>query len=313
MKTTLIRGTHNLKPAHRGCVLTIGNYDGIHLGHQAVLTSVRERASELGVASMVMTFEPTPMEYFAPEEAPARLSSLRETVQDICAQHIARLLCINFDQRFADLSPQVFIEHLLVEKLYIREILVGEDFRFGSQRAGDVQLLREQGERYGFSVAPMPTVEQGGARVSSTRIRDALAIGDLASVEALLGRPYRVSGRVIKGAQLGRTLNVPTANIKLRRKPAPCYGVYAVEAELEDGRRLPAAASLGIRPTVDNDSGKQCLLEVHILDFNEDLYGQRLNVHFRHYLRPEARFDDTQALRTQMLADIEQARSLLAR
>lgn len=309
MNMTLIRGIHNLQPEHRGCVLTIGNYDGIHLGHQAVLQHVSKRADELNVASMVMTFEPTPMEYFASDKAPARLSSLRETLQDVAAQHIDRLLCIRFSQHFANLSPQAFIDDLLVKRLNVSEVLVGEDFRFGKQRAGDVQLLREHSQRHGFTVAPMPTVECGGSRVSSTRIRDALAQGDLAAAKRLLGRPYRVSGRVIPGAQLGRTLDVPTANLKLQRKPAPCYGVYAVEAELADGRRLPAAASLGVRPTVD---GRQCLLEVHILDFNEDIYGQRLNVYFRHYLRPEARFEDTQALRTQMLVDIEQTRALMA-
>ncbi len=304
----LIRGIHNLKPEHRGCVLTIGNYDGIHLGHQAVLARLRERAEALGVASMVMTFEPTPMEYFALEQAPARLSSLRETVEDIAAQNIDRLLCVQFNQRFASLSPRKFVDDLLVQRLKVSEILVGEDFRFGKERAGDVRMLREQGRRNGFNVAPMPTVEVAGERVSSTRVRDALAQGDLKTAQSLLGRPYHVSGRVIRGAQLGRTLNVPTANIKLRRKSATRYGVYAVEAELADGRRFPAAANLGVRPTVN---GKQCLLEVHLLDFREDLYGQHLNVYFYHYLRPEARFENIDALREQMLLDIEQTRSLL--
>lgn len=309
MTMTLIRGIHNLKPEHRGCVLTIGNYDGIHKGHQAVLAQLQQRANSLNVASTVMTFEPTPMEYFCPEQAPARLSSLRETVGDIAAQGIDRLLCVRFNKHFASQSPQAFIDDLLIKRLGVREVLIGEDFRFGKDRAGDVTLLREQGEKQGFSVAPIPTVEWDSARVSSTRVRQALALGDPQAARALLGRPYRISGRVIPGEQLGRTLNVPTANLKLQRKPAPCYGVYAVEAELEDGRCLPAAASLGVRPTVN---GKQCLLEVHVLDFNEDLYGQRINVYFKDYLRPEARFENTDALREQMLLDIEQVRRISA-
>lgn len=304
----VIRGLHNLQAAHHGCVLTIGNYDGIHLGHQAVLSRLAERGQSLNLPSMVMTFEPTPMEFFRPELAPTRLSSFRETVQDIAAQNIDRLLCVRFDQNFANLSPQAFTRSLLVEKLGVAEILVGDDFRYGSQRTGDVALLREQGQAHGFTVASLPAVVVNGARASSTRVRGALAEGDLKQAAALLGRPYRISGRVTRGAQLGRTLNVPTANIKLRRKPAPCYGVYAVEVELADGRRLSGAANLGVRPTVN---GTQCLLEVHILDFDADLYGQRINVYFRHYLRPETRFADTQALRTQMLADIAQVRRLL--
>lgn len=310
MAMQVIRGLHNLRPEHHGCALSIGNFDGVHLGHQKVLARLRERARSLRLPSMVMTFEPTPMECFNPQQAPARLATLRETIQDIAKLKVDRLLCVRFDQRFADLSAQAFAADLLAQRLGIAELMVGEDFRFGAQRAGDLSLLRAQGERCGFSVAPMPTVMVDGARVSSTRVRQALAEGDPLLAERLLGRAYRISGRVAYGAQLGRTLNVPTANIALRRKPAPRYGVYAVYVELPDGRRVAGAANLGVRPTVD---GKQCLLEVHLLDFNEHLYGQRLNVYFRAYIRPEVRFADTQALRTQMLADIEQVRALLTK
>lgn len=304
----VIRGLHNLQPEHRGCVLSIGNFDGVHLGHQKVLAQLRARAGALSLPSMVMTFEPTPMEFFDPQQAPARLSILRETIQDIGRLKVDRLLCVRFGQCFADLSPRSFVADLLAQRLRVTEVMVGEDFRFGAQRAGDLEMLRCQGEKCGFAVAPMPTVMVDGARVSSTRVREALAQGDPALAEQLLGHAYRISGRVAYGAQLGRTLNVPTANIALRRKPAPRYGVYAVQVELPDGRIVDGAANLGVRPTVD---GKRCLLEVHLLDFNEDLYGQRLNVHFRAYIRPEVRFDDTQALRTQMLIDIEQVRALL--
>lgn len=304
----VIRGLYNLRPEHRGCVLSIGNFDGMHLGHQKILDELRERAARRNLASMVMTFEPKPLEFFDPQHAPARLASLRETIQDMAALELGRLLCVRFDQRFADLSPQAFVEELLVKQLGVAEVMVGEDFRYGCQRAGNLSSLRKQGEAHGFSVVPMPTVMYDGERVSSTRVRAALGQGKPALAENLLGRAYKISGRVAHGAQLGRTLNVPTANIALHRKPAPQYGVYAVNAQLADGRCLPGAANLGVRPTVD---GKQCLLEVHLLDFNEDIYGQRLNVYFREFLRPELRFEDTQALRTQMLADIEQARVLL--
>jgi len=306
----VIRGIRQLRARHHGCVLTIGNYDGIHLGHQAVLSRLRECGAALGLPSVVMTFEPTPMEFFCPEQAPARLSNLRESIQDISAQHIDRLLCVRFNQTFADLSPDAFTRELLVNKLGVAQILVGEDFRYGHERAGNVAHLRAQGEALGFTVAPMPTVKVDGERVSSTRVRQALAHGKLDETRALLGRSYRISGLVIKGAQLGRTLDVPTANLQLKRLPAPRFGVYAVQAELADGRCYPAAANLGVRPTVN---GTHCLLEVHIMDFKRDLYGQRINVHFEHYLRPETRFADTQALRTQMLDDIKQARQLLAR
>lgn len=304
----LVRGIHNLKARHRGCVLTIGNYDGLHLGHQAVLAQLNEAAAERGLPSALLTFEPMPLEFFDPEAAPPRLASFREKAEDAAGLGLDRLVCARFDRCFAAMTPEDFVRDLIVRDLRASYVLVGEDFRFGRERAGDIDLLTELGREHGFEMAPMPTVVEDGGRVSSTRVREALAAGEPGQAARLLGRPYRISGRVRLGAQLGRTLGIPTANLRVTRKPAPRFGVYAVEVAIDDGRVVPAAANLGVRPTVN---GRDCLLEVHLLDFDGDLYGQRLSVRFRHFLRPEARFDSTEALRVQMLDDIERVRSLL--
>ena len=292
-----------------GCVLTIGNYDGIHRGHQAIFERVRERAAAGGGAATVMTFEPKPAEFFAGAQAPVRLSSLRESIEDIAACGIQRLLALRFDRAFAALTPAQFVQQLLVAHLNVREVFVGEDFRYGHQREGDFDSLSAAGRQHGFAVSRVPTVTIDGERVSSTRVRAALADGRVDDANALLGRAYRISGRVAPGAQLGRTLDVPTANLIMHRRPAPRYGVYAVQVQLADGRRRAGAANLGTRPTVD---GRRCLLEVHLLDFNEDIYGQRVQVHFHEFLRSEARFESVEALRTQMLADIERTRRVMA-
>jgi len=304
----LIRGLNNLKPDHRDCVLTIGNYDGLHKGHQAMLARLRERAREAGVPSTVMSFEPMPREFFDPDGSPARLSSLREKIEDLAAFDVDRLLCLRFDRSLAAVDPSAFVQDLVIQRLRPRYILVGADFRFGRNRAGDVNLLADYGRRHGFEVATLPDVCDNGERVSSTRVRDALAAGDTKRAERLLGRPYRMSGRVARGEQLGRQLGVPTANIRLGRRPAPCFGVYAVDAILPGGERVPGAANLGIRPTV---GGRACLLEVHLIGYRGNLYGERIDVRFRSFLRPEARFETTDALRSQMLADIERASEIL--
>lgn len=305
----IVRGLHNLRERHHGCALTIGNYDGMHLGHQAVMADLRRRADALGLPATVMSFEPTPREFFAPESAPPRLASMRERIEDFAAHGVDRLVYVRFDEAFAALSPAVFVEDLLVARLGARVVLVGRDFRFGASRAGDTELLAAYGREHGFEFAPVPTVSRHGERVSSTRVRAALAGGELGLAAELLGRPYRMSGRVAGGARLGRTLDVPTANLPIRRRPAPAFGVYAVRARLADGRLVDGAANLGTRPTVN---GTGCLLEVHLLDFHEDLYGQRMEVYFHEYLRSEERFETTEALREQMLSDIDQARAVLA-
>lgn len=303
-----IRGLSNLRAAHSGNVLTIGNYDGLHLGHQAVMARLRELAAETALPAMVMTFDPSPAEYFAREDPPARLSSLREKIIDVGAQGMDRYLCVRFDRRFSQLSAAAFVDKLLVARLGARVVLVGEDFRFGRDRGGDVEMLARAGRRLGFAVAPLPTVEVAGARVSSTRVRAALAAGEVDRATDLLGRPYRMCGRVVAGARLGRTLGVATANLRITRRPAPRYGVYAARVRLADGRVLPAAASLGVRPTV---AGTQVLLEAHLLDFAEDIYGQHLEVRFQAFLRDEQRFEHTEALRQAMVVDIERTRAVL--
>lgn len=305
----VVRGLHNLQAAHRGCVLTIGNFDGLHLGHQAVIETLCERAKQLNLPSVLMTFEPTPREFFCPDEAPPRLSRLRETLEDAAQLGLDRLLIVRFDKSFSTLSPQAFVRELLVERLGVRLVIVGEDFRFGAEREGSLELLRQAGRAHGFEVAPMPTVTIDGQRVSSTRVRAALAAGQVQTARQLLGRAYRVSGRVVAGQRLGRTLGMPTANLRMLRKPAPRFGVYAVDVVLEDDSRWPAAASLGTRPTV---SGEGCLLESYLLDFDADLYGRQIDVLFHTFLRDEERFDDLDTLRRQMQQDVQDVRAYFA-
>ncbi len=305
-----VRRVSALPPAGRGCVLTIGNFDGVHRGHQAIIQRLTALAATHDLPATLLTFDPTPLEFFKPEAAPARLSSLREKIQDTARYGLHRLVRARFDERFAAQLPTEFVRSLLVGQLGVAAVMVGADFRFGRDRAGDLAMLEKLGRECDFEVLRVPTVSVDGQRVSSTRVREALAAGQPDVAETLLGRPYRVCGRVIRGQRLGRSLGVPTANLDLQRKVAPCHGVYAVRVRLADGRMVDGAASLGTRPTVN---GQGCLLEVHLLDFNEDLYGTRIEVFFHAFLRGEARFDSTSALRDAMMADIDHARALLAR
>lgn len=306
----LIRGLHNLRPRHRANVVTIGNFDGVHLGHQAVLGQVAEKADELEVPATVVLFEPQPQEFFVPQRAPARLTRLRGKVQALRRYAVNRVLCIRFDQRFAALSPQQFIERVLLQGLETRYLVVGDDFRFGHRREGNFVSLQQAGERHGFPVVNMHSFHVDGARVSSTRIREALAIGDLATAEKLLGRPYRMCGRVARGNQRGRSIGFPTANIHLHRKATPLTGVYAVELFGIEGEPLPGVANIGSRPTVD---GTRTLLEVHLFDFDRDIYGRHVHVEFQQRLREEKRFESFEQLRQQIERDVETARGLFAR
>lgn len=302
----LIRGLHNLRARHRGNAVTIGNFDGVHRGHQAMLAALREEASVLGVPSLVMCFEPQPQEFFAGEQAPGRLMTWRDKAEALAACGVDRLLLVRFDQRFRAYTAQGFIEELLVRDLGSRHVLVGDDFRFGCDRSGDHALLQRLGGEQGFSVGRMPTVtvdDQG--RVSSTRLRAAVAAADFALAETLAGRPFAVSGHVVHGDKLGRTLGLPTANLLMRRKVLPLRGVYAVEAfDLSaglDARPLPGVANVGSRPTVQ---GVQARCEVHLLNYQGDLYGRRLRVVFRHKLRDEQRFPSLDALKAAIEADV---------
>ncbi len=306
-----IRGLHNLRPHHRGCVATIGNFDGVHRGHQAVIGQLADKAGQWHLPTLVMLFEPQPLEFLRPEAAPPRLMRLREKLQALRRYSVDRVLCVRFDERFAALAPQAFIEQILVEKLAVRYLVVGDDFRFGAGRRGDFEMLVRAGKRYGFEAAHMHTVTLDGERVSSTRIRERLAAGDLAGAETMLGRPYRLCGRVAHGDKLGRKLGIPTANLHLHRTTAsPVRGIFVVEVFGLQGEPWPAVASVGTRPTV---GGTRCLLEVHLLDFEGDLYGAHLSVDFLHKLRDEKRFESLEALKARMRADIEEARAYFRR
>lgn len=304
----LIRGLHNLRERHQGCVATIGNFDGVHQGHQVVLQQVKAKARSLGLPSVVIIFEPQPREFFAPHEAPPRLSRFGEKVRLLEAQGVDRVLCLMFNTRLRSMSADQFIEQLLVERLNVSHFVVGDDFRFGCDRRGDFRLLQEAGRRYGFSVEETATYEIDGERVSSTRVRRALEAHDFALAARLLGRPYRVAGRVMHGQKLGRTLGSPTANVRMHRFACPLRGVYVVDG-IVAGRRYPGICNLGVRPTVE---GRRPVLEVHLLDFDADLYGALMQVEFLHFLREECRFDGLDALKAQIRADIEAARHWLA-
>ncbi|MFK8332114.1 bifunctional riboflavin kinase/FAD synthetase [Pseudomonas sp. BJa5] len=302
----LVRGLHNLRPQHRGCVATIGNFDGVHRGHQAILARLRERAAELGVPSCVVIFEPQPREYFAPDTAPARLARLRDKVALLAAEGVDRVLCLSFNQRLSKLSAAEFVDTILVDGLGVKHLEVGDDFRFGCDRVGDFEFLQQVGLSQGFTVEAAQTVELDSLRVSSTQVRQALAKADFALAERLLGRPFRISGRVLHGQKLARQLGTPTANIQLKRHRVPLTGVYLVSVEL-DGKAWPGVANIGVRPTVSGDGSAH--LEVHLLDFAGDLYGRRLTVEFHHKLREEQRFASLEALKSAIDADIAAARA----
>jgi len=301
-----IRGLHNLRPWHRGCVATIGSFDGVHLGHQAILRQLRQAANAHGLPSVVIVFEPQPHEFFSGDKAPARLMRLREKVQALFAAGVDRVLCLQFNQALRSLSAQAFIERILVQGLGIRHLVVGDDFRFGCDRSGDFALLQNAGQQWGFSVSDTCTLLLHGERVSSTRIRSLLEQGEFSAAEELLGRPYSISGRVTYGQQLGRKLGVPTANIHLRRYRSPLQGVFAVSLQLAD-RTYPGVANVGVRPTVSGSN--KPILEVHLFDFAEAIYGSSVSVTFYRKLRDEQKFASLEALQTQLQIDIAQARN----
>ena len=305
----LIRGFHNLQPQHRGCVATIGNFDGVHLGHQAVLGQLAEAARRLSLPTVVITFEPQPQEFFgAADEAP-RLTRLREKLQALRRYSVDQVVCLPFNEGMARLAADDFIQRLLVDGLGVRYLVVGDDFRFGHQRQGDFAKLKAAGERHGFQVVSMHSFQVDGERVSSTRVREALAQGAMSTAEKLLGRSYRMSGRVAHGDKRGRDLGFPTANIHLHRQATPVRGVFAVEMFGIEGEPVQGVANVGIRPTVD---GTRSLLEVHLFDFDDDIYGRYVEVVFLHKLRDEVRFASLDALKQQIGLDGEAARQFFA-
>lgn len=300
----IIRNLQNLKPHLHGCVATIGNFDGVHLGHQAVLGQLAEKADELNLPLTVVTFEPQPQEVFRPEQAPPRLTRFREKVQALTRYAVDRVLVLRFNQAFSQQSPDDFIQNLLVNGLGVKYLVIGDDFRFGKDRAGNFERLKKAGKQHGFEVVNMHTFLLDGERVSSTRVRAALGKGDLNAAEKLLGRIYRMSGRVAHGDKKGRTIGFPTANIHLHRINTPLRGVFAVELFGVSGEPLPGVANLGTRPTA---GGMKTLLEVHLFDFGDDIYGRHVHVNFLHKLRDERRFDSFDALKAQIVRDAEQA------
>ena len=298
--------THGSRASAWGrSTLTIGNFDGVHRGHRALIERVVAKGRELQVPSAVLTFEPHPREFFAPERAPARLTRLRDKLELLAASGIDRVHLIRFDARLAAMSAARFIEDILVGMLGVRWLLVGRDFRFGAQRQGDFAALERAAGPFGFALEAMPDVSFDGERVSSSGVRAALAAGDFGRAERLLGRPYTISGKVVPGARLGRELGFPTANIPLAQRP-PLSGIYVVEVE-ELGRGV---ASIGRRPTVNPVPSP--LLEVHLFDWDGDLYGRRLHVRFLRKLRDEAKYDDLAALREAIARDAAQAREYFA-
>jgi riboflavin kinase/FMN adenylyltransferase len=301
----LIRGLYNLRGDHHDCVATIGNFDGFHLGHQAVIEQCSQKSIELGLPVTLITFEPQPREYFHPQSAPARLTRLREKIQVLRGYGVGRLLCLPFNAHLAGLDPETFIREILVDGVGVKYLVVGDDFRFGKDRAGTFSLLQQAGVRHGFEVASMHTFCMGDDRVSSTRVREALECGDLVTAQSLLGRPYAMSGRVAHGDKRGRTIGFPTANVFLHRTASPVAGVFAVVMDGVDTAPVAGVANVGSRPTV---GGTRALLEVHLFDFDRDIYGRHVQVSFLKKIRDERRFESFEALQQQIRLDAGEAK-----
>lgn len=293
-----------------GVALTIGNFDGVHLGHQAMLRRLREAAEAQHFVPCVMTFEPHPREFFDTANAPARLSNLREKLLLLREHGVAQVFLCRFNAQVADLAPREFAD-MLFAQIGARWLLVGDDFRFGARRAGDESLLRARAQAGGATIETMSSVEAAGMRVSSTAVREALGRGDLARARALLGRDYRMCGRVAHGQKLGRQLGFPTANVLLKRLRAPLAGIYAVKLHGVGAAPILGAASLGLRPTVSD--ALQPTLEVHLFDFQRDIYGAHVEVEFCHKLRDEQKYPDLEQLRAQIALDVQQARAYFLR
>jgi riboflavin kinase/FMN adenylyltransferase len=290
--------------------LAIGNFDGVHRGHQALLAQLVAAAQRQSLSPAVMTFEPHPRELFTPGSAPARVANLRDKIGALAAAGVERVFIQHFSRRFASLTPEQFIDDVLVKGLNARCLLVGDDFRFGARRAGDVDLLRSRAAAHGYVVEQLASVLEHGVRVSSSEVREALAAGNLAHAEALLGRPYSISGRVLHGRKLGRAIGFPTLNLRLAHKRPAAHGIYAVRVHGLGERPRPGVASIGLRPTVD-DTGRW-LLEVHLFDFAQQVYGRLVRVDLVHKLRDETRYESLHALSAAISQDAAAARAVLA-
>ena len=304
-----IRGLYNLKPEHRGCVATIGNFDGVHLGHQRVLRQVKLKAIMQGLPAVVILFEPQPLEYFAKDQAPRRITRLREKLWLLEQHGIDRVLCLRFDAKLLGLSAHDFIQQLLVSGLAVSHFVVGDDFRFGQGRMGNYALLQTEGLNHGFDVENTETCELDGERVSSTRIRNALEAHDLKAVRRFLGRPFTVTGKVAYGQQLGRKLGVPTANIRLQKPRPALQGVYSTLVHGLVDHPIASVANIGYRPTL---AGVQPQLEVHLFDFSGDFYGKTITVEICQFIRSEKKFDGLAQLQAQIELDMQTAKDFFA-
>ncbi|MCF6345192.1 MAG: bifunctional riboflavin kinase/FAD synthetase [Thiomicrorhabdus sp.] len=305
----LILGTHNLDTIQsqlaKGCVLSIGNFDGVHVGHQQILRAVVAQAKTMALPSVVMLFEPLPVEFFSPQNAPVRLMNFREKVRALQGTGIDYLLCVRFDGSFAQLSAEQFVKTILVKQLYTKHLVVGDDFRFGLQRQGDFNYLTQAGNSLGFSVTDMPTFDVRGKRVSSTRIRQALSKPDLDEASTLLGRPFCFNGRVIHGQKLGRTLGFRTLNLNPKRIQMPVQGVFAVTVGGLAESEWPGVANIGLRPTVD---GVRPSIEVHLFNWTKEVYGSHVSVTLQHFIRPEQKFNGIEALKKQIGLDVQKTK-----
>ena len=304
----LIRGINNILPAHHGCVLTIGNFDGVHRGHAEVISKLVKKARQLNVPATLMTFEPQPQEMFRGDSAPARLSTLRDKIVLLEELGIDRLVCINFNAKFAEMSAEDFIEKLLVQALGVKYLVVGDDFCFGKERMGNFDMLRSSGEKHQFAVVSTQSFILGDKRVSSTEIRELLAKGQMEQARRLLGHPFTLCGRVAHGEEIGRTIGFPTANIALKRQVSPVRGVFAVRLYWDNSDVYDGVANVGFRPTVN---GQKCQLEVHIFDFDGDLYGRNIEVELVAKIRDEQPFQSLEALKKQINNDANKAKDLL--
>ncbi len=305
----LIRGIKKLQSFASGCVLTIGNFDGVHKGHSVVINKLAEKGKLLGLPVVVMVFEPQPLEFFLKDNAPSRLTRLREKIIHFKHLPVDNLLIVNFNQRFANLDPAYFIQEILVQRLNVKYLVVGDDFHFGKARRGNFSLLQEAGEQYNFQVIDTASYSVKGSRVSSTLIRDALSNGDLATAESMLGRSYSVCGRVVHGEKLGRKIGFPTANIQMQRKNTPIQGVFAVTMTGIGEKPVYGVANVGTKPTVKGQA--KVLLETHLFDFDQDIYGKYVEVHFKHKIRNEMHFQSVDDLKRQIQLDTAQAKTLM--
>ena len=299
-----------MEPFKNGCVLSIGNFDGVHLGHKTVIKKLVARGAALGLPLVIMIFEPQPLEYFLKDNEPPRLMRLREKVLQFATLPVDDLLIVRFNRDFADYDAEQFIDDILIKKLNIKHLVIGDDFHFGKARRGNFVLLKEKGRIHGFSVEDTGSYQSAGLRVSSTLIRDALGAGDLAQAERLLGRCYSVCGRVAHGDKRGRAIGYPTANIKMFRKNTPVNGVFAVTMTGIGDLEIAGIANVGTRPTFDG--GSKVILETHLFDFDREIYGRYVEVHFKQKIRDEMRFQSAEQLKDQIAQDVAEAKKIFA-